>query len=439
MRETHESLELILGAIAGLSPVFQCPLLDRLAKHKEIHKMTLTVLRDFVKTYNKTADADDSQRHYFEEDTFMPIEMMESLQDDKMRFMSIFGEKEIRIYESGVYRLDRGAKTERAIASKLERAYQPRYATDTLKVIDTEFRLASHEDVYHPDIINFKNGWIDIPSGKFHNHRNDDTFQSIAQLPFDYNPNPQCPNFDAFLADVQPEEQQRKLIFQAFACALFQGVPPLSMFIWMFVGETHTGKSTTLDILTALLGDTQVSNEKVQDLANGDNRFSRFQLTGKLANIDSDAKVDYLRGDGLLKQISAGDRVSIQGKGSNATEVRLTATLLIGINKLPQSADTTSGFLKRLMPIRFEEQHSGEDIDPDMVLKCTTKDELAGIFNHVFPFLQALVNREMRINRTEREEVEVEQFAEDNFNDPIGMFVEHHCESLKYKRLLIST
>ena len=423
---TQEQFDDILGTLALLSPVMRAPLLRILARHKKLHGMTLTDMKDYVKNYDRLPGDDSSP--FFIENIFSPVDMLNSLIEvDKMRFMSIYGESEIRLYHDGVFHLDRIAKIQSTIKSKLQSAYQPRFSSETLKVIDTEFRVVSHEDVYHPNIINFKNGWLEIESGLFHQHAVDDDFESIVQLPFEFNPEAECPNFDDFLEDVQPKVEQQTLIFQSFACALYQGVPPLSMFIWMFVGETHTGKSTTLNILTALLGANHVSQEKIRDLANGENRFSRFQLAGKLANIDADAKVDYLRGDGLLKQISAGDRISIEGKGQAPTEVRLTSTLFIGINKLPETADTTSGFLKRLMPIRFEQQHDGDNVDEDMEAKCTTAEELSGIFNHVYPHIRSLIRRETRIKRTQREEQEVEQFAIDNLNDPIYQFVENCC------------
>ena len=433
--ETDRDIRLdeILQATSGLGPLEQAEVINLLTT-KQMKGLHGFVKADLQKAIRVIAREDKWSRHpetdfYFDEDgkSFLPVVMANELRQD-MQFMKIYGEKETRLYQHGVYHLDRSAKIERAIETKMEKIYQPRYSSETLKVIDTRYRVASHEDVYHPETINFRNGYLKIKSGKFVPHAKDPSFQSIVQMPFDYDPDKTCPNFDAFLSDIQPEEEQRKLIYQAFACSLYQGVPPLSMFIWMFVGETHTGKSTTLDILTAFLGEDHVSNEKIRDLADGENRFSRFQLAGKLANIDADAKVDYLRGDGLLKQISDGSRISIQGKGANATELRLTSTLLIGINKLPQSADTTSGFLKRLMPIRFEQQHEGTDVVHDMVERCTSNAELSGIFNKVYPYLKGLLTGKIRVERSEKEESEVSIFQEDNFNDPIKQFVEYNCD-----------
>jgi putative DNA primase/helicase len=118
------------------------------------------------------------------------------------------------------------------------------------------------------------------------------------------------------------------------------------------IGEGANGKSVLLDVLTALLGEENVSQVPLEMFG------QRFQLTptiDKLANICAEVGEISAVAEGVLKQFTAGDRMYFDRKGIPGIERYPTARLILATNNRPRFRDRSMGIWRRilLVPFRF--------------------------------------------------------------------------------------
>ena len=78
-------------------------------------------------------------------------------------------------------------------------------------------------------------------------------------------------------------------------------------------GQSNTGKSVTLDVYRAILGQENVANENLLTLTQNDSQGARARanLDGKLANICNDT-TGTLKDSGMLKTLISREPISVQ-------------------------------------------------------------------------------------------------------------------------------
>ena len=359
-------------------------------------------------------------------------EMADYLTDVRgMKFTSLGLEPNtLRILENGVYRKDFDntvIKTIKQLSKGQRREHE--WYNKVINLLIDENRHDPKEGVFpglHEDYINVQNGMIEIETGELISHKdfykqNPDVI-SLIQLPVVFDPDADCPIFDEFLLEKMGGcRDTADLIYQVFGYTLLQYIP-IPAFI-EFHGETHTGKSTVFKVLFELLGRGNYSTEPVHGLDDLENRFARSSLYGKLANIDADSSTEALKGDGLLKKLSAGDPISIEKKFGDARSEQLFATSLHSANYNIQSEDKSSGHLSRLIRIPFIVSHEGQEVR--LIEKgFTTPTELSGILNRALAGVQRLLKTGQFIS-TERTAMAKEEFKV--ANDPVLKWLDDNC------------
>ena len=254
--------------------------------------------------------------------------------------------------------------------------------------------------------------------------------KSIVQLPVVHDAKAKCPEFDAWLSDVLPSDEDRFLLLQLFGYSMLQDVR-FGKIVVLF-GPTHTGKSTCLDLLKAFLGKDNVSAASLHALDNEQLRFSRSGLVGKLANMSADLSSKYLAGDSQVKQIAVGDPMQVEFKGIQgftyspfATLWASFATLWASSNQLPVSHDRMDAWYERLVILPFMQQHKGKAADRKLLEKLTQPSELSGILNQVLDALQVLLV-DNAFKETESTRAMLEQYRQEN--DHVARFLSEWYE-----------
>jgi putative DNA primase/helicase len=97
------------------------------------------------------------------------------------------------------------------------------------------------------------------------------------------------------------------------------------------VGIGRNGKSKLLELITALLGKDNVSNQTIQSLCY--NRFSLAELHRKLANISADLPSKELANTGIFKMIVGGDRLEGEHKHKDPFYFDNYAKLMFSCNR----------------------------------------------------------------------------------------------------------
>ena len=148
--------------------------------------------------------------------------------------------------------------------------------------------------------INLRNGLLDVRTRTL--HEPSPGFLSPVQLGASYDPEAECPAFEAYLAATAPD--LREMLLELLGLLL---VPDNSyQRAFMLLGEGGTGKSTFLNLLKALLGAPNVSTVALHEL--DEDRWARADLYGKLANTSPDLPSQALRGSSSFKAITGGTR-----------------------------------------------------------------------------------------------------------------------------------
>ena len=332
--------------------------------------------------------------YFTDKGTFMPAVLAADLTDSYgMHFLSIPTEHYRRIYADGVYRLDTGMQLEKTVREILGDAlWTPHHVSSVAKFVEIDSMIPlpprGMQPCHHPNALNFKNGVLDLETMQLTPHSHEDVW--IHQLPVTFDPQATCPTFDAWLHDIQEGRlQDIELAHEILGISLLQRV--IFPQIYFLYGPTHTGKSTFLDVMTALLGEENISDVAFTDIGNKHDKFATASLVGKLANIDRDVTIETLTDTGTVKKVAGGELLSVQEKGKPRVSLRPYATIVMATNDMPKSRDWSDGWLSRMCILSFEKTHMDAP-DRDMVQKLTTDAELSGILNHALAGLQRVVS-----------------------------------------------
>lgn len=178
--------------------------------------------------------------------------------------------------------------------------------------------------------------------------------KTTIQLPVKLNLNATCPKTQAFLEQIQPDKEIRDTIWEMFGYCLYRKTSFEKAFI--FIGKGANGKSQVLDILSLMLGRSNIVNVSLQSLANEENKFVVGKLYRKFANIYDDLNNKSLQDTGILKIISSKGQITADRKFQEHIDFINYAKLIFSCNEPPKISDNSDGFYRRWLPIKFKIQ-----------------------------------------------------------------------------------
>lgn len=226
------------------------------------------------------------------------------------------------------------------------------------------------------NVLNVKNGLLDLETGELHPHTPDHT--SSIQLPVEYDPEADCPTWHKFVEEVFPEDCSQ-LPWELLAWLM---TPDTSIQkAVLLLGEGRNGKSTFLAAVKAFLGRENVTGLSLHKLET--DRFAAARLVGKLANICPDLPSCHLVSTSTFKALTGGDPVHAERKFRESFEFEPFARLVFSANHPPQGADSSGAFFRRWLVVPFERTFIGQDEIPRNVLDAQLADskELSGVLN----------------------------------------------------------
>lgn len=285
-------------------------------------------------------------------------------------------------YANGVWSPDKNAVRKRC-APLLGESFRGGHARTAEDVVRSRVRDIACDPV--PRFINFRNGLLDWRAGRLQPH--DPDVLTTVQLGVEYHPDAACPVFDRFLAEIVPADMVGT-IWELIGYLMYSG-NPLHKAV-MCVGHGRNGKGTLLRVLVSLLGTGNVTTVSLHDLVN--TRFSTANLFGKLANIAGDIDGGYLENTAVFKAITGGDTISAEHKGRDRFDFTPWAVPMFSANKIPASADTTTGYLSRWLVIPFPNDFTGRE-DRFLDGKLNDDGELRGIATRGVAALAGLLDR----------------------------------------------
>lgn len=280
--------------------------------------------------------------------------------------------------------------------------------------------------------INFEKNEINLKNGIF----NLETFEllphspmhlSTIQLPIKYNPNADAPNFMQFLRDITLNDDELITVLKEILGYLLSSETKAER-AFFFYGGGSNGKSTLSNLIIELIGEENISSIPLSEFSKP---FGLEGIINKSVNIAAEnEKTCKTLNTENFKAIVSGDTISINLKYRPIVSYTPHCKLVFLVNQLPDSADVTNGFFRRVMIIPFNNYFEKDNKDVDMKEKLF--DELSGILNWCIEGLKRL--RKNNYNFSHCDAIErcfKNYYLEQN---PVVEFFEEHIKVEKDKR-----
>ena len=303
-------------------------------------------------------------------------------------------------------------------------------------------------------VLAFENGWLNFDAflkgeGAEVKPHMPALFTQVA-LPYDFDPNAECPKWQEFLDHNMERDADRIAILQEFTGYCFTWDTTLHKFLLM-EGEAGTGKSTFTDVINALLGESNVSHVPLEAFGQ---RFSLYPTLGKIANIASEiGELDSVA-EGQLKAFVAGDPMQFERKYRDTVQAKPTARLILATNNRPRFVDRTDGIWRRLILVPWNVVVSDEKRIYGLGEQIIRED-LAGVFNWAIAGLKRLREQgrfteseivQVAINEYKLESNPAKAFLRENYDEGNGEAKVHEvynnykdfCEECGYRPLNMS-
>lgn len=235
--------------------------------------------------------------------------------------------------------------------------------------------------------INFNNGVLRLRDKVLSPHSQDYGFTYV--LPYDYNPNATCPNFDTMLKNVTcGDESLANILLEYIGYAISGDNSNLGAKALILTGEGSNGKSTFLDVVKKLIGNKCYSTITLGDMGNPNARYS---MVGKLFNICEEVDESELRsGTAIFKSIVTGAELSVKKLYADVTTMRIDAKIILACNRLPSTKENTTAIYRRMLIVPFN-AHFNKLSGIDKNIAHRVEAELSGVYNRILKAYDKLI------------------------------------------------
>jgi putative DNA primase/helicase len=233
---------------------------------------------------------------------------------------------------------------------------------------------------HNPMLLSVWNGTVELDTGKFRGFDRSDFITRLA--PVQYRRGAKCPVWERFLADIQPDPDTRHFLQCAVGYSLTASTKEDKLFI--LHGDGANGKTTFINTILTLLGGyaAQASSHTLMRKRDTGAKDDLFTLMGKRFVAATETGESHQLDENLVKQITGGNRISVNPKYRTQMEFTPTWKLWLDTNYEPTITGTDHGIWRRLTKIPFQVTIKKANIDTKLRdhLMCDL-DERSGILN----------------------------------------------------------
>ena len=249
--------------------------------------------------------------------------------------------------------------------------------------------------------------------------RHSPRFFSTVKLPYNYDPQANCPMWTAFLEDVLSGDKEYMTLIQQWCGYLLRPDLREQRFL-LCVGEGANGKGVFFEVVKDLVGPVNCSQVPLSRFGKP---FALYTTYGKLVNMTNESThiIDE-EAESILKSYVAGDRYTFERKFRESIDAVPTAKLMIATNSLPRFNDKTEGVWRRILLVPFD-RSVPEDRQIKNLAQEIAGQELPGIFNWAMDGLKGL-NKAGSFIRPARTQELMEAYRRDS--DPARAFLAEH-------------
>ncbi|MCS6624353.1 phage/plasmid primase, P4 family [Roseibacterium beibuensis] len=242
-------------------------------------------------------------------------------------------------------------------------------------------------------------------------------------VPVAFDPDADCPRFDAFLAEVQPDPDMRAFLQRWFGLSL-TGLPVQAMAF--FYGMGANGKSVLTDLMAKIAGD-YAATVRIESLTGtarrggGDATPDLVPLIGARMARTSEPDQGTQLQEGLIKEMTGGEPILVRALRSDFIEIRPIFKLTMSGNHKPAIRGTDDGIWRRVMLVPFNEQIPVERRNPNLVAELM--GEAPGVLNWMVEGLLSYL--EIGLAPPDAVRAATEEYRRES--DPLGEFLATCC------------
>lgn len=282
-------------------------------------------------------------------------------------------------------------------------------------------------DVFDADpmVINVRNGTLEVrkradePYVQLRPHRRDDLITKLAEV--DYDPEAVCPMFDAFLAEVQPDQAVRRFLDQWGGLSFTGDIGEQKLVF--FYGKGRNGKGVYVETLKFIAG-SYTETVPIETFLDSGRARRGGEATPDLAILPgvrylttSEPEKGAKLAEGLIKLATGGDTMKARHLNRDIFSFVPQFKLTMQGNYRPKITGTDEGIWGRVLLIPWPIFIPPERRDPRLTHKL--RQEASGILNRMLNGLcdwldNGLVMPDVVIEATQ-------QYREDS--DPLGRFL----------------
>ena len=274
-------------------------------------------------------------------------------------------------------------------------------------------KITTKELFNREPIFNFRNGVLELDTGKFREHSPDD--MSSIQVDYDFDEKAECERWTKFISEIMADRENSIKLLQEMAGYILYNNCDIQRAFFL-IGDGANGKSVFLKVISAVFSEANVSNVEMSSLLEP---FQRISLMNSLVNISTETSSNVKGAESLFKQIVTGDEINGCYKSKDFVSFKPRCVMISACNEYIKSRDTTSGFLRRICFIDFPRKFEGKDADRNLESKL--KAELSGIFNWCYEGYKRLKQQGQLTQTVENEEM-MDEFVV--IMNPVAAFID---------------
>lgn len=278
-------------------------------------------------------------------------------------------------------------------------------------------RYKSIKDFNWSEILNLKNGMVNPYNGEMQGHNS--IFYSTRMINYDYKEYDNCDLWIKTLNEILDNDNNKINLLQEFFgyCLTHDTRREKAL---LLLGESRTGKSTILNTLQYVVGDSNCSHVGLEYLINPQYTSS---MVNKLVNIDGEVSKKAEAFEKQFKTVVTGHEIKSNDKFMPPFDFRPFCKFVMSANEFPKITDHSSAFYKRLILIPCDRVF--EDNEQNINLRDDLIKELPGILNWAIEGLKRL--NEKGFTKDESMKAAVKQLEDEN--NPVNLFFDEYIEA----------